>query len=216
MKILVLGISGRTGKLVAAEAIRRGHSVVGIARDRSKVNVEGTEIVIGTPYDSRTVEKAISGCDAVVSTLSAFPASQGLFSKIKSPLDFMSVSINNVIKAAENGGVKRVILMTALGVGDSYSEIPAFFKFFMKITNIRYAYVDHDRQEKMLENSKLDWTVVRPVMLTDKDDQMEVITNLKGTPKLNSGVSRSAVAHFILDCAEKGSFIRQKPGVSNK
>ena len=166
MKILVLGISGRTGKLVAEEALRRGHNVVGIARDSSKVSIPGSEIIRGTPYDYETVKKAIDGCGAVVSALSSFPASQGLFSKVTSPLDLMSVSIGNTVKLMEEKGIKRIVLMTALGVGDSAKEIPWLFRFMMKISNIKYAYIDHDRQEKILENSNLDWTVVRPVMLT--------------------------------------------------
>ena len=150
MKLLVLGISGRTGKLVAAEALRRGHKVMGIARDGSKVDVPGAEITVGSPYDSETVKKAIEGCDAVVSTLGAFPVSQGLFSKIKSPLDFMSVSIGNVVKQMEAKGIKRIVVMTALGAGDSSGEIPGFFKFIMKISNIKYAYIDYDKQEMIL------------------------------------------------------------------
>jgi putative NADH-flavin reductase len=215
MKLLVLGITGRTGKLVAAEALRRGHKVMGIARDGSKVAVPGAEITVGSPYDSETVKKAIEGCDAVVSTLGAFPASQGLFSKIKSPLDFMSVSVGNVVKQMEAKGIKRIVLMTALGAGDSSGEIPGFFRFIMKISNIKYAYIDHDKQELILINSKLDWTIVRPVGLNDKDDELSVIHNLKGVPKIKSGISRNAVAHFILDCIEKGEFIGQKPGISN-
>jgi putative NADH-flavin reductase len=85
----------------------------------------------------------------------------------------------------------------------------------MKISNIKYSYIDHDRQEKILENSKLDWTVVRPVMLTDKDEELTVIHNIKGEPKIRSAISRNAVAHFILDCIEKGEFIRMKPGISS-
>ncbi len=216
MKILVLGITGRTGKLVAIEALKRGHKVIGIARDKSRVSVPGAEIAIGSPYDEDTVRKAIEGCDAAVSTLSAFPASQGLFSKIKSPLDFMSVSVGNVVGQMEEKGIKRIVVMTALGVGDSSGDIPGFFRFVMKISNIKYAYIDHARQEKILEDSKLDWTVVRPVMLTDKDDELKVIHNIKSEPKIGSAISRNAVAHFILDCIEKGEFIHQKPGISNK
>jgi putative NADH-flavin reductase len=216
MKILVLGISGRTGKLVAAEALKRGHKVAGIARDSGKVSLPGAEIIQGTPYDYETVRKATGGCDAIVSTLSAFPAAQGLFSKVTSPLDFMSVSLGNAVRSMEEKGIKRIVLMTALGVGDSAKEIPVFFRFFMMLSNIKYAYKDHDKQEKFLENSNLDWTIVRPVMLTDKDDQLSVIDNLSGDKKIRTEISRNAVAHFILDCIEKGQFLKQKPGISNR
>ena len=216
MKILILGISGRTGKLVAEEAMRRGHKVIGIARDRNRVGVEGAEIIEGTPYDYETVGKAIKGCDAVVGTLGSFPKDQGLFSKLKTNPDFMSVSMMNTIKHMKENGVKRIVLMTALGVGDSRKEVPMFFRIMINVTNIKYAYFDHDKQEKMLESSGLDWTVVRPVMLTDNNNETGVEYNLKGDHKIKSAVSRNAVAHFILDCIEKGIFIGQKPGVAGK
>jgi putative NADH-flavin reductase len=215
MKILILGITGRTGSLVAEEALRRGYKFVGIAREQSRVRVNDAEIVIGTPYDFDTVRKAITGCDAVISTLNIFPKSQSLFGKIRSPLDSMSVSINNCVKAMEETGIKRIVLMTALGVGDSAREIPGLFSFFVKISNIKYAYADHNVQEKILENSNLDWTIVRPVGLTDKNDNLSILHNIKGVGMIKSTISRNAVAHFIIDCIERGEFIRQKPGISN-
>jgi putative NADH-flavin reductase len=216
MKILILGITGRTGRLTAEEAIKRGHLVVGIARDPGKVKVKDTEIVAGTPYDFETVRKAMIGCDAVISTLSMLPQSGGLFGKIKTPFDLMSISTANVVKVMKEKDIKRIVVMTALGVGDSAREIPLFFTLMLKLTNIKYSYADHDAQEKVLENSNLDWTIVRPVMLTDKNDNISVLYNLKGVGKIKSSISRNAVAHFILDCIKREQFIKQKPGVSNE
>lgn len=215
MKILILGISGRTGSLTAEEAIKRGHKVVGIARNPEKVTIRGAEIVAGSPYDPETVRKAIEGCDAVISTLSLFPNSQGMFGKIKSPLDVMSVAMKNTVKLMEEKGIKRIVLMTALGVGDSKKYMPGFFSFIVKISNIKYAYADHERQEQVLTSSKLDWTIVRPVMLTDKDDKHTVLHNVDGVGKITGSITRSSVARFMIDCIEKGLFIRQKPGISN-
>lgn len=215
MKILILGITGRTGILLAEEAIKRGHNVIGVARDPGKVTVKGAEIVKGTPYDFETVRKAINGCDAVISALNIFPESQGLFKKIKTPLDVMSVSIKNTLKAMEEKGIRRIVVMTALGVGDSASELPAFFTFIIRISNIKYAYADHAVQESILEKSSMNWTVVRPVGLTDKNEDLSILYNLNGKGKITSRISRNAVAHFMLNCIEKGEFIRQKPGISN-
>jgi putative NADH-flavin reductase len=216
MKILVLGITGKTGSHAARIAIERGHKVVGIARDPGKVTVQGAEIVTGTPYDLETVQKAINGCDAVVSTLGMFPNTQGIFAKVKSPLDSMSVSMKNVIKSMQEKGIKRVVLMTALGVGDSKNLMPWLFGIIVKISNIKYAYADHNRQEQLLENSGLDWTIVRPVMLTDKEDDLSLATNIKGEGQIKGSVTRKAVANFMVDCVEKGLFLKEKPGVSNK
>ncbi|MFN8255538.1 MAG: NAD(P)H-binding protein [Bacteroidales bacterium] len=215
MKLLILGITGRTGLLTATEAVRRGHQVVGIARNPDKVNMKGVEIIAGTPYDFETVKKAISGCDAVVGVLSSFPASQGLFGKVKGPLDIMSVSMKNTIQLMNENQVKRIVLMTALGVADSENEVPWLFRFLVKISNIKYAYIDHAKQEKMLESSNLDWTILRPGMLTDKNELIPIMHRIGKEGKLKSQVSRNAMAHLILDCIEKGLFIKQKPGISN-
>jgi putative NADH-flavin reductase len=216
MKLLILGITGRTGLLVAEEAIKRGHKVIGIARDPGKVTVKDAEVIKGTPYDFETVRKAMIDCDAVISTLNIFPKSDGLFGKVRSKLDTMSVSIANTVKAMKEKKITRIVVMTALGVGDSAKELPGFFSFIIKISNIKYAYADHDAQEKVLEKSNLDWTVVRPVGLNDKNDTLSILLNLKGVGKITSTISRNAVAHFILDCIETGQFIKQKPGISNK
>jgi len=215
MKLLILGISGRTGMLVAKEAIKRGHQVVGIARDPGTVTIKNAELVQGTPYDYETVQKAITGCDAVICVLGLFHASQSLFGKIRTPLDSMSVSTNNAIKAMEDTGIKRIVVMTALGTGTSAKELPALFTFMVRITNIKYSYDDHDIQEKLLEKSSLDWTIVRPVGLTDKNDNLSILHNLNKEARITNAISRNAVAHFMLECVEKGEFIRQKPGISN-
>jgi putative NADH-flavin reductase len=215
MKILIMGITGRTGSLVAEEAIKRGHKVVGIAHDPGRITLKEAEIVQGTPCDFDTVRKALVGCDAVISTLNTFSKSAGMFGKIKTPVNVMSVSIANVVKAMKEKEIKRIVVMTALGVGDSEKEVASFFRFIVKISNIKYAYADHDAQEKVLENSNLDWTVVRPVMLTDKNENLSILSNLRGIGKIKSSISRNAVAHFMLDCIEKGKFIKEKPGISN-
>jgi putative NADH-flavin reductase len=216
MKILILGISGRTGKLVAEEALKRGFKVSGIARDKSKVDLGDADITEGSPYDIETLRKAIDGCDAVVSTLSLFPASQGLFSKITTPVDFMSHSIQNTVTVMNEKNIKRIVVMTALGVGDSSREIPWLFSLIVKVSNISYAYADHAAQEKILEDSGLDWTVVRPTMLTNKMEDVSVLNNLKGEGNIKTSISRNAVAHFIVDAIDKREFIKQKPGLSNK
>jgi putative NADH-flavin reductase len=215
MKILLFGISGRTGRLVATEALRRGHKIAGIARDPGRVNIPGAEVMAGTPYDYETVRKAIEGCDAVVSTMNIFPSDQGLFSKLTTPADVMSVSVGNAVRLMKENGLKRIVVMTALGVGDSAKEVPLFFRILIKISNIGIAYKDHVAQETILEDSGLDWTVVRPVQLTDNNDDTTVIYKLGNNGKIKSSVSRNAVAHFILDCLEKGEFIGKKPGISN-
>jgi nucleoside-diphosphate-sugar epimerase len=128
----------------------------------------------------------------------------------------MSHSIQNTVAVMKEKGIKRIVLMTARGVGDSAREVPWLFSLIVKISNVSYAYADHAAQEKILEDSGLDWTVVRPTMLTDKNEDVSVLYNIKGEGKIKTSISRNAVAHFIVEAIDKGEFIKQKPGLSNK
>ena len=69
MKILVLGATGRTGKHIIEEALKRGHKISAIARNPEKLKDFEIDITQGTPYDYETLEKAIIGCEAVINTL---------------------------------------------------------------------------------------------------------------------------------------------------
>lgn len=215
MKILILGITGRTGRLAVEEAIKRGHEVVGIARNPYAVDVKDVEIFAGTPYEPETVVKAIKGCDAVISTLNTFPQSQGLFGKLNSPSDNVSMSIKNTIRVMGKTGINRIVVVSALGVSDSVREKPGIFSIINRVSNNKYAYADHDVQENVLERSRLDWTVVRPAGLTDNNENLSIQCNLNGEVKTRATISRKAVARFILDCVEKGQYIKQKPAISN-
>lgn len=216
MKILVLGITGRTGKLIASEALKRGHEVVGIARNLTFVEKNGVTLFQGSPMDETIIFEAIKGCDAVVSTLNISRTSDNPWAKLRAPKDLMSISITNVLKAMIENGIKRIVIMTAMGVGDSKKEMPGIFNFLVKISNMKYAYSDHDRQEKLIESSTADWTIVRPVMLTNKNDDLDVLVNRNGIPRLKASISRNAVANFILDCIEKNIHLNEKIGVSGQ
>ncbi|MEO0331023.1 MAG: hypothetical protein AAF223_04960, partial [Bacteroidota bacterium] len=45
------------------------------------------------------------------------------------------------------------------GVADSINDIPKWFRWFIDNSNIGVAYQDHERQEKILSKSSLDWTI---------------------------------------------------------
>jgi putative NADH-flavin reductase len=216
MKILILGITGRTGSLVAAEAIRRGHEVIGIARESKSFIESKVKIAEGSPMDYNLVFSSMEGCDAVVSALNISRTSDNPWAKVRAPKDLMSKSISNAVSAMKEKSVRRIIVVSAAGVGSSKKEVPGFFHFLVKISNIRYAYQDHERQEKILTASGLDWTIIRPGMLNNKNTETEVIASINGIPKIKAGISRNGLAHFILNCIEKNEFIGQMPGISNK
>ena len=111
MKILLLGATGRTGRHIIAEALRRGHEISAIVRDPEKLKDFNIEITQGTPYDYDTVEKAITGCNAVINTLNVSRKTDNPWSSLTAPKDLISESASNAIKAMGKSGIKRFIAL---------------------------------------------------------------------------------------------------------
>src|SRR5690606_2017968 len=122
----------------------------------------------------------------------------------------------NLITQCENEGIKRVIVMSAYGVGETRTSLPAPFRWLIDHSNIGAAYREHESQERLLEQSSLDWTVVRPVGLTNEMGNQEVDVALDAATKLKMTISRRAAAHFMLDCLEQSLYIRQKPNIATR
>ena len=72
-RILVLGASGRTGRLVVEQALGHGHVVVAFVRDLARLPIahERLTVIQGDVTVAADVARAVEGCDAVVSVLGA-------------------------------------------------------------------------------------------------------------------------------------------------
>ena len=215
MKILLLGATGRTGKLVIEEALKKGHEISAIARDPVKLKEFNIEITAGTPYDYETVEKAITGCEAVVNTLNVSRKSDGLWAPLRAPKDMISRSASNAITAMKKSGIKRFVALSTLGAGRSWKTFPAFMKFMVSISSLKPAFIDHGRQEELLEKSSLDFTVCRAPILSDEPNDNGVVASPEGEPPANRYLSRRSAAEFFIRIIESGEYIRQFVSLSN-
>lgn len=216
MKILVLGATGRTGKCIIAEASRRGHQVSAIARDPQKLADFPVEITIGTPYDYETVEKAIKGCEAVINTINVSRKTENFWAPLRAPQDLISTSAAHAIQAMEKTGVKRFIALSTLGAGTSWKTIPWFMKVLVSISNLKYAFQDHGRQEKLLINSAMDYTICRAPMLSDKIHPEGAVATPEHTAPASMYLNRSAAAEFFINIIKNGAHIRETISLANK
>jgi len=206
MNILVLGGTGRTGRLFIEAALEKGHAVTSLFRDKSKANLPGVTWFEGSPMDVKLVNDVLKGIDAVVVSLNINRSSDNPFAKVISPQTLISDTMKVLVPAMISQGVKRIITVSASGVGDSWKDMPFLGRLFIRCSNIWKAYEDHDRQEKVIRVSDLDWTIVRPVMLNDKDEDGYTVS--KGKPT-GAYISRKGVARFILDALESGQFKKE-------
>ena len=76
MNLLVLGATGRTGRLVVEHALAAGHTVIALVRSPEKLTngSSNLRVVRGSATDKSDLARALEGADAVISTLSELPA----------------------------------------------------------------------------------------------------------------------------------------------
>lgn len=218
MHILILGATGRTGRILLPEALARGHKVTVLVSHKGmlKIDPDLAEVFEGTPLNKFTLSDAMCDCDAVLSTLNISRISDFPWARLRTSKDFLSASMKHVIEAANENDIKRIIILTAWGVAETKKHIPFWFRWLIDNSNIRYPYRDHARQEELLKESDTNWTVVRPVALTDSEKSKDIKVTLNNEPKPSLTISRRNVALFMLDVLEQNLYNKQSPVISEK
>ena len=124
MRILVIGATGGSGREIVKQALERGHDVVALARNPSKVKVqhERLRVVQGDVMDAASVDAAMEGCDAVVCALG--------HKRWLGPSKILSEGTRNIVRAMEKHGVKRLVVESALGIGDSFGRLGIYYTLF--------------------------------------------------------------------------------------
>jgi putative NADH-flavin reductase len=203
MKILVLGATGATGQLIVRDATANGHHVVALVRAKARADLPGAEVIEGDVRDEGTLAGALNGCDAVISALGT---GMGL-----REVDLLTVVTRALVAAMTRAGVRRLICISALGVGDSRNHGGFVFDRLFQPLLLGPAYKDKDRQEAAIRASSLDWVVVRPAMLTNGPPlgRIRAITDLAG---VNGGkIARAEVAQFVVEQLTTNTWLRRTP-----
>jgi uncharacterized protein YbjT (DUF2867 family) len=216
MRILLLGATGRTGKCIIEEAIKKKHQITAIARDPEKLKGHEIDIVQGTPYDYATVEKAMEGCEAVINVLNVSRKSDNPWAPLAAPKDMISRSASNAVKAMGKYGVKRFVALSTIGAGRSWKTSPAILKFVVSISKLRFAFRDHGKQEEILEGSDLEYTVCRAPMLSAEVNSTGAVPSQEGEKPANRVLSRNSAAEFFIRILENEEHIRETLSISNK
>jgi putative NADH-flavin reductase len=81
---------------------------------------------------------------------------------------------------------------------------------------LRHAFADHERQERIVRQSSLAWTIVRPPHLKDGPRTGKYQHGFSPTyRKIQGQVSRADVADFMLQQLTDDAYLRRTPGISN-
>ena len=214
-KILILGATGRTGKLLLEEVLNKGYSVSVLVRQPTKVTRrEGLTIHQGTPVDIETLSKALEGCSFVLSALNISRRSDFPWAGLRTPKDFISQVTKNIVALSNGKNIKHYIGISAWGVSETRKDIPFWFEWTIRFSNIKYAYVEHQNQEQILADSNLNWTILRPSGLTNFTNMKNLIISSDNKPKPKLLVSRRNLAKFMAEIIGQAGFYGQKLTVS--
>ena len=208
MKLLVFGATGGTGRELVKQALAHGYEVTTFVRDPAKlgdITHASLHVARGDVLDPAVVEKAVPGRDAVLCSIGAGAERTTLREN----------GTRNIVAAMEKVGVRRLICQSSLGVGDSRTNLGFFTKYVIVPVFLRHAFADHERQEAVVKQSALAWTIVRPPHLKDGP---HTGTYRQGFPTTDTGIqgtiSRADVADFMLEQLTSETYLHQTPGVS--
>jgi uncharacterized protein YbjT (DUF2867 family) len=200
MKILILGAAGQISRLVTQKLLdETSHSLVLFARNGSKrlrISDTGREQIIDGDFtDSIIVRKALEGIDAVYLN------------------DLNSLTgVKTVVEAMESGNVKTLIAASILGI---YDEVPGAFGKWNERMVGRAGIQRHRQAADMIENSSLDYTILRLTWLYNQTGNEAYQVTQKGESFEGAQVTREAVAQLIFDIIQDPeSYAKTSLGVS--
>lgn len=203
MKVLVLGATGGTGRLIVRDAVAKGHSVVALVRSKASAKLPDARMIEGDARDEATLARAMDDCDTVVSALGT-----GIGLR---KVDLLTVATHALVTAMMRIGVRRLVCVSALGVGDSRGHGGFVFDRLLLPLLLSQAYKDKERQEAAVRASALDWVIVRPAMLTDDPARgsARAITDLAGVK--GGKIARADVAWFVVEQLTTDTWLRRSP-----
>ena len=203
MRILVVGASQGTGALCVKSALAKGHPVSAFSRTPAKLDLTHPALtkVAGDFHDAASVRSAVAGHEAVI--ICASPSSLGT---IKEKPDYFSRGTKYCIEAMKELGVKRLVVLSAHGVGDSKPAASWVQRKLLIGGLLKGFFRDHDVQERVTRESGLDFVIARPTRLTNGKAKGRYVRTAE-LVRVPSSISRADVADFMVEACESTTWV---------
>lgn len=204
--VLVIGASGGIGRETLSAALDAGHRVRAFSRSANEIDLENSYLKkhSGDAMNEAGIDAALDGIDVVVQTLGI--GADELFKSV----NLFSKSTRILIAAMQRRNVRRLIVVTGFGAGDSREAIGCLQRIPFRLFLGR-AYDDKDVQERLIKESGLDWTIVRPGILTKGARTGRYRVLVEPSQWRNGVISRADVADFIVRSIDDDGRAQQAP-----
>jgi uncharacterized protein YbjT (DUF2867 family) len=208
-KLLVIGASRGIGIETVKAALLAGHSVRALARSAASIPIQNTNLekVSGDALDTDTIRNALKDVEAVIQTLGVDISPRAIFQ----PTTLFSQSTRILVDAMKEAGVKRLIAVTGLGAGDSRGHGSLLYNAVVFPLLLKRVYDDKDVQEWIIRSSGLDWTIVRPGLLTNRPATGQYRVLITPNDWRFGVISRADVADFLVRQIDDRALIGTTP-----
>lgn len=206
MNVLIIGASGRTGGLTAVRAVAAGHQVTALVRHPADYHPPaGVRVLAGPATDPAALGAAMSGQEAVIDTIGG-----------KTPYrttDTETLVAKALLGAMKHHGARRLIAVSALGVGDSKPQGTFLFRHLILPLFLRGSTRDKAQMEEAVRASGVEFVLVRPAVLTDQEAQgwARVIAPGETADK----ITRADVAQFLVGQLESDAYLGRAVTIAN-
>ena len=208
MKLLVIGAAGGTGEEVVAQALGQGHDVTALVHHGEKYDAPlRVHVVTGDVLNPQTLDKAMPGQDAVIDALGGHTPWKDT--------GLERDAARNVIESMKKSGVKRLLVVSAIGVGETKDLVPGWYEKLIMPTFLRGAMKDKEEMEPEVEASGLEWTIVRPGHLVNGEKTGVVRTFEPGAGQTAHKMTRADVAAFLLEALADGKHVGEAVNIAS-
>jgi uncharacterized protein YbjT (DUF2867 family) len=212
-KILVIGASRGIGLETVKTALLAGRDVRALARSAASIPIQNAalEKMPGNALDPDTIRSAMQNVDVVIQTLGVDFSPWLIFEGTR----LFSDSTRILVDAMKATGVKRLISVTGLGAGDSRGHGGLLYDAVVFPLLLKRIYDDKDVQEWIIKSSGLDWTIVRPGLLTNRPATHRYRVLTRSEDWRSGTISRADVADFLVRSVDDRTQIGTTPLLIN-
>ena len=204
MKIIVFGATGGVGKSVVAQALEAGLEVTAFVRTPSKMDIthENLKLIQGNAFNQEEVSAAIVGHDAVVSCIGS---NQGM----KESTEIQEMA-KNIVDGMKAHNVERIIYTASAGIHKEIPGVSGKLVMFMLKNPLK----DHRAAVDYIQANRLNYTIVRPMGLTDQPFTGKYRESATSVPEKSRTIPRADVAHFILKALTDPNYNHASIGIA--
>jgi nucleoside-diphosphate-sugar epimerase len=216
LKVLVVGATGGSGLAAVKALLAAGHEVTAFSRhaDRMSGLAARLNVINGDATDPAQVERAVQGQDAVIVTLGITGSALRvrLLGSTNTPLDVRSRGTRSVIAAMHKHGVRKLVVQSSFGVGESRDKLPLIYKLMFSLL-LKPQIADTEQQERDVRASGLAWVLAQPVNLTDDSQDTELFASPSGEVR-KMKISRTRVGHFLAEALRNSAYVGKSVALS--